>query len=73
MNTSSRWTPAPFTLFFMVCLIGACSHHFGPAIAELPASAGWQPLPIGSWVLNDGLEARAMTFCPRDACVSQGL
>lgn len=29
-------------------LLGACSHHFGPGIADLPASQGWQPLPIGS-------------------------
>jgi hypothetical protein len=53
-------------------LLGACSHHFGPGIAELPAAQGWQPLPIGSWVLNDGLQARAMAFCPREACARQG-
>nr|WP_047580919.1 hypothetical protein [Methylobacterium sp. ZNC0032] len=53
-------------------LLGACSHHFGPGIADLPASQGWQPLPIGSWVLNDGLEARSMVFCPRDTCTRQG-
>lgn len=53
-------------------LLGACSHHFGPGIADLPASQGWQPLPIGSWVLNDGLEARSMVFCPRESCTRQG-
>ena len=53
-------------------LLAACSNHFGPGIADLPASEGWQPLPIGSWVLNDGLEARSMVFCPRDACTRQG-
>ncbi|MCO5090572.1 hypothetical protein [Bosea sp. (in: a-proteobacteria)] len=53
-------------------LLGACSHHFGPGIAGLPATEGWQPLPIGSWVLNEGLQARAMTFCPREACARQG-
>jgi hypothetical protein len=53
-------------------VLGACSHHFGPGIADLPASQGWQPLPIGSWVLNDGLEARSMVFCPRDTCSRQG-
>ncbi|PZN97502.1 MAG: hypothetical protein DCF30_16205 [Hyphomicrobiales bacterium] len=41
-------------------------------IAELPASQGWQPLPIGSWVLNDGIEPRSMVFCPREACTKQG-
>ncbi len=53
-------------------LLGACSHHFGAGIADLPASQGWQPLPIGSWVLNDGLEARSMVFCPRESCTRQG-
>ena len=53
-------------------LLAACSQHFGPGITELPASQGWQPLPIGSWVLNDDIEARAMVFCPRDACTQQG-
>ena len=53
-------------------LLSACSSHFGAGIAELPASQGWQPLPIGSWVLNEGLEARSMVFCPRDACAKQG-
>ncbi len=53
-------------------LLSACSSHFGAGIAELPASQGWQPLPIGSWVLNDGLEARSMVFCPRETCSRQG-
>lgn len=56
-------------------LVAACSGHlpqFGLGFAELPASRGWQPLPIGGWVLNDGVEARTMVFCPRDACVQQG-
>ncbi len=53
-------------------LLAGCTGQFGAGIAELPASQGWQPLPIGSWVLNDGLEARTMVFCPRDACTRQG-
>lgn len=53
-------------------LLSACSNHFGAGMAELPASQGWQPLPIGSWVLNDGLEARSMVLCPRDTCNRQG-
>ncbi|SIR38542.1 MULTISPECIES: hypothetical protein [unclassified Bosea (in: a-proteobacteria)] len=53
-------------------LLGSCANDFGYGIADLPASAGWQPLPIGAWVLNDGLEARAMVFCPRDVCIRPG-
>lgn len=55
-----------------ISLLAACSNHFGPGITELPAAQGWQPLPIGSWVLNDGIETRAMAFCPREACIHQG-
>lgn len=55
-----------------VLLLAACADRFGLGIAELPASQGWEPLPIGSWVLNDGLEARAMVFCPRASCSQQG-
>lgn len=53
-------------------LLGSCANEFGYGIADLPASAGWQPLPIGAWVLNDGLEARAMVFCPREVCARPG-
>lgn len=53
-------------------LLAGCTNQFGAGIADLPASEGWNRLPIGSWVLNDGLEARAMVFCPREACVQQG-
>lgn len=53
-------------------LIAGCSNHFGFGITELPAERGWQPLPIESWVLNDGLSAKAMSFCPRATCTRQG-
>lgn len=55
-----------------VLLLSGCANEFGAGIAELPASEGWNRLPIGSWVLNDGLEARAMVFCPRESCVEPG-
>ncbi|MGO4407908.1 hypothetical protein AB4Z10_27060 [Bosea sp. RAF48] len=62
------------TAFFAagVFLLAGCANQFGAGIAELPASEGWHRLPIGSWVLNDGLEARAMVFCPHETCVQQG-
>lgn len=66
----SRFHVVPIGIFAAVALV-ACS-HFGPGITELPAARGWQPLPIGSWVLNDGIEPRAMAFCPRNACDRQG-
>lgn len=53
-------------------LLAACAAQFGVGIAELPASQGWQPLPIGTWVLNDGVEARTMVFCPGENCPHRG-
>jgi hypothetical protein len=55
-----------------VLLLAGCSNHYGFGITELPAERGWQPLPIESWVLNDGLSAKAMSFCPRATCTEQG-
>lgn len=67
----SRFHVAPL-LLAAALLLCACAERYGAPIADLPASAGWQPLPIGAWVLNDGLEARSMAFCPRAACAHQG-
>jgi hypothetical protein len=53
-------------------LLAGCSNHWGFGIAELPAERGWMPLPIGSWVLNEGLSADAMSFCPRERCAQPG-
>lgn len=53
-------------------LLGACSQHFGLGLAELPAAAGWQPLPVGAWVLNDDLAVEAMSFCPQASCARPG-
>lgn len=53
-------------------LLAGCSSQFGIGFAELAADRGWQPLPIGHWVLNDGLSAKAMAICPRESCTRQG-
>lgn len=53
-------------------MLSGCAGDFGAGVAELPAAQGWQPLPIGGWVLNDGIEARTMVVCPREACAQQG-
>lgn len=54
-------------------LLGSCGYDAGRGIADLPASTGWEALPIGSWVLNDGLDARAVVFCPRMTCPKPGV
>ncbi|AMJ62102.1 hypothetical protein AXW83_18990 [Bosea sp. PAMC 26642] len=59
-------------LLLGLSLIAGCGHDYGQIITELPADRGWQPLPIGDWVLNDGIAAKAMVFCPRETCLRQG-
>lgn len=59
-------------LLAALMLLTGCAGSFGPGLAELPASQGWTPLPIGDWVLNEGIEARTMVFCPREACALPG-
>ncbi len=59
-------------LLCALALLGGCSRHWGLGIAELPYDRGWRTLPIGAWVLNDGLAAKTMSFCPRETCVRQG-
>lgn len=63
----------PALVVALALALGSCAYDAGRGIAELPASSGWEALPIGSWVLNDGLEARALVFCPRDACLHPGV
>jgi hypothetical protein len=53
-------------------MLTGCSNQFGYGITELPADRGWTPLPIGHWVLNDGISAKAMSICPRQDCTRQG-
>lgn len=52
--------------------LAACSDHFGFGFAELPADSGWLPLPIGAWVVNEGIAPRTLAFCPRESCTQPG-
>lgn len=56
-----------------LCLLAACTSQFGAGITELAADRGWQPLPIGDWVVNDGLEPRSIVYCPRETCAHQAM
>jgi hypothetical protein len=58
-------------LLLGLSLLAGC-HPYGQIVTELPADRGWQPLPIADWVLNDGIAANAMVFCPRETCQRQG-
>ena len=69
-RSRSRFHVAP--LLALALVTTSCTNQFGFGITELPAERGWQPLPIGSWVLNEGLSAKAMAICPRETCTRQG-
>lgn len=56
-----------------LCLLAACTSQFGAGITELAAERGWQPLPIGDWVVNDGIEPRTIVYCPRGSCAHQAM
>lgn len=60
----------------LVCglsLLSACSRHFGPGLAELAADRGWRPLPIASWVVNEGLDPRSIVYCLGEPCLRPGM
>ncbi len=54
-------------------LLAACTDQFGAGITELPRCIAAGSLPIGDWVVNDGLEPRTIVYCPRDACAHQAM
>lgn len=56
-----------------LCLLAACTSQFGGGIAELAVERGWQPLPIGDWVVNDGIKPRTIVYCPRESCAHQAM
>lgn len=57
-------------LLFLV--LAGCSNHWGWPIAALPYDAGWRPLPIKAWVLNEGVEAQAISICLQESCAQPG-
>lgn len=56
----------------LVALAG-CADHFGPGLVQLAAGRGWEPLPIQSWVVNDGITPKAIVYCPPQDCVRPGV
>jgi len=59
---------AAAALAFSVALLSACIEEEGPGIALLPASSGWQSLPLGSWLLNQGLGPVTIVYCGPSRC-----
>ncbi|SEM65410.1 hypothetical protein SAMN04515666_11753 [Bosea lupini] len=54
-------------------LIAGCADHFGPGLVQLAAGRGWEPLPIQNWVVNDGINPKAMVFCTPQDCERPGV
>ncbi len=54
-------------------LLAGCADHFGPGLVQLAAGRGWEPLPIQSWVVNDGITPKAIVYCPPEDCVRPGV
>lgn len=54
-------------------LIAGCADHFGPGLVQLAAGRGWEPLPIRNWVVNDGINPKAMVFCTPQDCARPGV
>jgi len=54
-------------------LIAGCADHFGPGLVQLAAGRGWEPLPIQNWVVNDGINPKAIVFCTPQDCARPGV
>ena len=51
-------------------LLGACLDDYGVGIDLLPGSAGWQSLPVRSWLLNEGLGPVTIVYCLPPRCAA---
>lgn len=60
-------------LALALVLIAGCADHFGPGLVQLAAGRGWEPLPIQNWVVNDGINPKAMVFCTPQDCARPGV
>jgi hypothetical protein len=57
----------------VLLLLAGCADHFGPGLVQLAAGRGWEPLPIQNWVVNDGINPKAMVFCTPQDCQRPGV
>lgn len=65
-NSLSSWGLACLLLALCPFLQGCAA--YGSGFRELAWADGWQPLPIGRWLLNDGIQPKAIVICPRGTC-----
>jgi hypothetical protein len=46
--------------------------HYTGGVRGLASADGWTELPVGRWLLNDGIRVEAVSICPRDVCAQPG-
>ena len=46
---------------------------YGAGVRELAFADGWLPLPLGRWLLNDGIQPKALVICPRERCAAMSV
>ncbi len=64
---TSSWT------VFLLCMgLSACV-SYGVGFSELPFAAGWQRMPLGRWLLNDGVRVKTLVICPQDPCTHKAM
>ncbi len=57
----------------LLAACGARLSHWSGGVRYLPASEGWAELPVGNWLPDEGARISQLSFCPREACVQQGV
>jgi hypothetical protein len=61
-----------WVVFSTFLTLSACISH-GVGFSELPFAAGWQRMPLGTWLLNDGVRVRTLVICPNDPCTHKAM
>ena len=61
-NSRFSWMAVALCLPFQGCV----AH--GSGFRELAWASGWQPLPIGRWLLNEGIQPKTLVICPAELC-----
>ncbi len=71
-----RGRPAVRLAAALACALplAACEgFHFTGGLTGLAAEDGWFELPVGRWLVADGIQARAVSVCPPARCGAPGL
>ncbi len=73
MTLPARLVAATLALALSATGCAAQGAGQGPNAVDLSAASGWVRLPVGRWLLNEGVMPRAVLMCPRATCPQQGM